>query len=112
MNKEKLIKSQKLLILELLIYSFENENLMRYGAIGFYITAYPDISENDILEKLNKYLNNAEEFERELLVKLKSLNEIKILKAKTETKSLINSIGRYMDLPGEKNNIIYRLSSI
>jgi len=101
MHMEKLTKKEKLIVLEMLIHSFENENLKRYGAIGFYLSENPEISEQDILNRLNNYLSNPIQFEKRLKAGLKSIPHQSLMELKAYTQQLINSMGKFMDLPGE-----------
>jgi methyltransferase-like protein len=109
---KKLTRKEKLIVLELLIHSFEDDKLKRFGAIGFYLSENPEISEHEILNRLNTYLSNPMQFDKQLKTRLKSLTQQSYQELKACTQQLINSIGKFMDLPGEKNQILYRLNRL
>ena len=106
---QKLTKEQKILVLDLLICSFENERLKRYGAIGFYMTEFPGISESDILKQLNSYISNSTKFENELRKRIQALASPERHQIKSNTDGLMRVIGKFIDLPGERSQVNFRL---
>lgn len=106
---QKLTKEQKIVVLDLLICSFENERLKRYGTIGFYMSEFPSISECDILKQLNSYISNSTKFENELRKRIKALASPERNRIKSSAEVLIRAIGKFMDLPGERSQVNFRL---
>jgi hypothetical protein len=111
---DKMINEEKdLMILDLIILSFGNELLLRYGTIGYYIESYPNVTENSICNRINAYLNNEIEF------RIKVLQNIKMLSTKDEqiyilssAESFINISSRSIDFIGDKNKVTYAFTKL
>jgi hypothetical protein len=98
-------KSNHILILDILILTFKNELLLRYGAIGYYMKEFPEIPEHLILNSLNNYLESEEKFKTSLISTLSKIEISEFLAIRKSVEAFITICSRQMELPSEKSYV-------